>query len=72
VADETPIGDAIAKLGSEQGIDVAVAQAQDREAQIRATAAVKVGKGWSVGGAAQWARDGWAWAVGASWRPKSK
>jgi hypothetical protein len=33
---------------------------------------VKVGKGWSVGGAAQWARDGWAWAVGASWRPKSK
>lgn len=68
----TPIGDAITKIGSEQGLDVAVTQGKDRPTGVQAVGAVNVGKGWSFGGAVQYAKDSWAWAVGASWRPKAK
>jgi hypothetical protein len=70
----TPLHDAIDKLG-QNGEGFELDAGRDTAGHVGVTAEVDkdLGKGWSVGAAAQWMKDaGWAAWGKVKWTPKSK
>ena len=70
---DTPLRDAINNFGRQsEWFDFTVLKDEGGEPSVTAEGKKDIGKGWSVGGAVQWANDVWAtWGV-FSWRPKDK
>lgn len=68
---DTPLRDALKRIGTEDGFDLGVLKEQGGDPTVTAQGAKRLGKGWSVGGAWEWAKDtGHAVMGKLSWRPK--
>jgi hypothetical protein len=68
---DTLIQDALARLEqSGEGLDVTVTKPSTGPTTVTVSGSKRLGKGWSVSGAAQWAKDQWAAIGSLTWRPK--